>query len=119
MNMTTEVELPVVLPGVPQEDHCVQRLADELEEMAGISRASARVSAGAPEALCIHYDPELISLQRVRELASSMGIGLGERYGHLSLEMDSSVHARKARTIAGSYKLYPVSLKRPPALLEG
>lgn len=106
--MTTEVELPVVLPGVPQEDHCVQRLADELEEMAGISRVHLRgVSAGAPEALCIHYDPELISLQRVRELASSMGIGLGERYGHLSLEMDSSVHARKARTIAGQLQAIP------------
>ena len=28
MNLTTEVELPVVLPGVSRDDNCVQRLVD-------------------------------------------------------------------------------------------
>lgn len=108
MNLTTEVELPVVLPGIHHEDNCVRRLVDELLDTAGISRAHVRgASAASAGILCIHYDPEQISLQRVRELATSMGVGLGQQYGHLSVELGSAVHARKARMIAGQLLSLP------------
>src|SRR5690606_670240 len=101
MNLTTELELPVILPGVSRDDSCVQRLVAGLQDMEGVSRVHIR--EGSDEALgtlCIHYDPEIVSLQRVREVAASVGIELGDRYGHLFLELGSAVHARKARTIA-------------------
>ena len=99
MNLTTELELPVILPGVSRDDSCVQRLVAGLQDLEGVSRVHIR--EGSDEALgtlCIHYDPEIVSLQRVREVAASVGIELGDRYGHLFLELGSAVHARKART---------------------
>ncbi len=108
MNLTTELELPVILPGVSRDDSCVQRLVAGLQDMEGVSRVHIR--EGSDEALgtlCIHYDPEIVSLQRVREVAASVGIELGDRYGHLFLELGSAVHARKARTIAAQVQAVP------------
>lgn len=108
MNLTIELELPVILPGVSRDDSCVQRLVAGLQDMEGVSRVHIR--EGSDEALgtlCIHYDPEIVSLQRVREVAASVGIELGDRYGHLFLELGSAVHARKARTIAAQVQAVP------------
>jgi len=108
MNLTTEIELPLLLPGVARDDSCVQRLVDGLEEMNGVSRVHAcEGGEGALGMLCIHYNPEIVSLQRVREVAASMGVELGDRYGHLFLELGSAVHARKARTIAAQVQAVP------------
>jgi len=63
------IELPVLLPNVPDHrDSCVQRLIAILEAKPGIDKVHVKLDSG-DALLCIHYDPEQQSLQRVRELA--------------------------------------------------
>ena len=46
--------------------------------------------------LCIHYDAGIISLQKVRELAHSVGAEITGHVGHLILRSAETLHARAA-----------------------
>ena len=97
-----QLELPIVLPNVPgTEDACVDRLTASLREQEGVSEAHV-IAATNDEAdrLCIHYDPEAISLPRIRQRAQSLGTELTDQYGHLSWAVCGISHPRRARTIA-------------------
>ncbi len=55
---------------------------------------------GEPTRLCIHYDPDTISLPRIRQRAQSLGTELADQYGHLFWTVRGIGHPRRARTIA-------------------
>lgn len=94
----TSIELPELLSNVPDHrDHCVQRLIALLEAKPGIDQVHVKLNAGEP-LICIHYDPEQQSLQRVRELAESAGAGLTQRFGH-ALMTAEPMHARVAQRL--------------------
>ncbi len=90
----------------PREQHsgfcaCVDRLTSSLQERDGVDRAHVRAATnGEPDALCIHYDPEVVSLPRIRQMAKSLGTELTDHYGHLSWSVQGIKHPRRARTIA-------------------
>ncbi|WP_128003123.1 heavy metal translocating P-type ATPase [Piscinibacter defluvii] len=94
------LDIPLLLPSVTEvQDPCVQRLVQALAGREGISTvhvADAQEAAAAQ--LCIHYDPKVLSLSRVRELAHAAGAQLSDRFGHLLLRT-STLHARAARTL--------------------
>jgi len=96
------LDLPIVLPTVPDaKDACVDRLTDSLREQTGVSKAHVVAATnGVPDRLCIHYDPETISLPRIRQRARSLGTDLTDQYGHLSWTVRGISHPRRARTIA-------------------
>ena len=102
----TRIDLPVLLPNVPDErDRCVQRLIEALEAHAGVQRAHLVIDeAREPAKLCIHYDPEMLSLQRIRQIARQAGASLTERFAHLLWEVDGIPHQRRARTISARLK---------------
>ena len=53
---------------------------------------------GEPPELCIHYDPNVISLGKVRVVAGAVGAVLTDRIGYLLLGTDA-MHARTARSL--------------------
>lgn len=102
------LDLPILLPDVPDSaDACVARLIAELEGRTGVESVHVRPqSASGPAQLCIHYDAETLPLSRIRELVTSAGASVTERYGHLVGEIGVT-HQRRARSIAEKLKALP------------
>ncbi len=87
-----QLDLAIVLPGVGVDDGCLDRLESALQSHRGLRRAHLERGAGAPM-LCLHYDPDVLSLPDVQRMAARAGARLLDRYRHelLTLEgMDCS-----------------------------
>lgn len=102
MTERVRLDLHLVLPEVPNAaDRCIVRLLDDLRGRQGVSEAHVtHASPGEPAMLCLHYDPALISLARVREAAERSGATLTSRFGHLLWQVDGINNQRRARTVA-------------------
>ena len=95
-----QINIDVLLPGVPDaKDACVRRLGDLLRARKGVDAAHLERREGAPERLCVHYDPQLVSLGEIRDFAARAGATLSDQYGHLSVET-APMQVRKARRVA-------------------
>ena len=82
-----ELDLPLILPGIPSErDACVARLI-ALLQAAGLEKVHL-VREDDSARLCLHYDPQRFSVSRVRELAQTAGARIGNRFHHESLRID-------------------------------
>lgn len=92
----TKLELTLLMPDVPDaQDQCVHRLMVLLRSKVGIDEAHITVdSQSNSDRLCIHYDPNVVSLSEVRELAMRAGAELTQRYGHLLQRVDSMSESR-------------------------
>ncbi|MBV6520383.1 MAG: Cadmium-transporting ATPase [Gemmatimonadaceae bacterium] len=95
------VDLPLLLPGVEElRDACVSRLVSLLEERDGVESVHVIGPGEAPEEnaddvqlgsvtvqetarLCLHYDPERLTLAQVRDIVARAGAELTERFAHV------------------------------------
>jgi Cd2+/Zn2+-exporting ATPase len=85
MENTVELEIPLLLPGVEDEqDECLKRLEISLQGQRGISRAHLERDK-SPVDLCLHYDPNVLSLVQVKRLAERAGAQIINRYQHVML----------------------------------
>ena len=109
MTEKLRIDLQILLPHVPDEaDACVNRLIDELEGRNGIAQVHLRTGTGeAPAQLCVHYDPDVLPLARIREVVESAGAAISERYGHALWDVEGIAHQRRARTVAERLKALP------------
>ena len=101
MERSARLDLPLLLPEVKDlQDECVRRLIALLERRDGVRRVHVvrpgdPLPAGEPRVqksddapttdepqLCLHYDPERLTLNQVTALARSTGAGVTERFGH-------------------------------------
>ena len=107
MSKTVKLELPILLPGTPDaSDACVGRLISLLRITEGIERAHVDEADGDPR-LCIHYDPEVLSLAQVRRAAQQAGGSIAARYDHLVGWVEGVRHARHARTLEAALAAEP------------
>ena len=63
-----KLQIPIILPDVPDEkDRCVKRLINILQDKKGLENVhiSDEKDNGIPQ-LCFHYNPDLISIDRIR-----------------------------------------------------
>lgn len=99
-----QLKIPVILPQVPNEkDNCVERLIQELQAKEGIEKVHvADTKEDATPQLCFHYDPDIISIDRIQSLAERTGAEITEKYGHLLIEVKGIRHTRQARSIEKS-----------------
>lgn len=99
------IDLPVVLPGVlDAQDACVERTIELLSGRQGITDVHLTPEDGAPAAICLHYDPDLISLARVERLALAAGSQVSEQYGHALLRLRAITGEDGARRIEDGLK---------------
>ena len=101
MERSARLDLPLLLPEVKDlQDECVRRLIALLERRDGVRRVHVvrpgdPLPAGEPRdqksddapttdhpQLCLHYDPERLTLSQVTALARATGAGVTERFGH-------------------------------------
>lgn len=82
MEKTVELEISLLLPGIEDErDECLARLETSLQSRKGISRAHLEREK-SPVNLCLHYDPNLLTLPDVKRLAERAGAQIINRYHH-------------------------------------
>lgn len=102
------LDLPLLLPDVHDPaDPCVDRLRQKLVGRPGIDEAHVvGLDEGKPE-LCVHYDPDVMSLGRLRELVNAAGIEITERFAHLTGRSKTPTHARAAQRIGEQLRAIP------------
>jgi Cd2+/Zn2+-exporting ATPase len=86
MDSKVQLDLSTLLPEVPDErDACVGRLAQMLGGRRGIREAHTVTKEGAKPALCLHYDPDIVTLAQVEQLARAAGVEMTGLFGHVVL----------------------------------
>ena len=100
MKEKAQFDIPLVLPGVADAaDACVERIIGRLRPRAGVDEVHVLpATTDQPAKLCIHYDPDALSLSTVRAEVSAAGAEIANQYGHLIWQI-AGLHARRARTI--------------------
>lgn len=84
MEHKVKLELELILPEMEAADDCAQHLTARLGAQRGISQAHI-VTAGDHAELCLHFDPNLISLAAVERLARETGAAVTSQFRHEQL----------------------------------
>jgi Zn2+/Cd2+-exporting ATPase len=103
MSAKLRLDIPVILPEVPDAaDACVGRLMGELTGRPGIEQVHVvkGEALDTPAQLCVHYDPDTLSLARINDIVAGAGAKLTEAFGHLAWNVDGIGHQRKARSVS-------------------
>ena len=80
-----QLDIPVVLPGIDDaNDGCVARLQERLQAQTGISQAHVERDHGQA-VLCLHYDPNLVPLEKLERLTRDEGAAIAKRFRHETL----------------------------------
>ena len=88
MEKTIELEIPLLLPGVEDEkDNRLDRLETSLQNRRGIVRAHLERER-YPVNLCLHYDPDLLSLPDVKRIAERAGAQIVNRFRHAAIRIE-------------------------------
>lgn len=97
-----KINIPVILPEVPSEkDACTYRLIAALEAKDGISRVHVDDKSNSePAKICIHYNPNEISLSRIEQMAIQAGAEITNRYGHKFFQVAGIRHQRHAQYVS-------------------
>ncbi|MFQ6059220.1 MAG: heavy metal translocating P-type ATPase [Anaerolineae bacterium] len=93
-----KLEIPVLLPENGDCADCVQRLQEALRLHKSIEEAHVDQSSDPPR-LCLHYDPNLISLAQVKEAAREEGIAIARQFRHETLSLSGMDCADCAQTL--------------------
>ena len=101
-----QIEIPIILPGVPDDkDPCVINFIKVIREEKGVEDVHVAESKnGIVPKLCFHYNPNQISISRIRILAKQVGTTITEQIGHQLLEVKGLRHTRHARNIEQSLR---------------
>src|SRR3546814_10158930 len=57
--------------------------------------------------LWVHFDPEVVTPERIRELAHAEGAEIADRFGHAIWQVDGITHQRRARTLGDRLRTLP------------
>jgi Cd2+/Zn2+-exporting ATPase len=93
LEQTVKFDLPKLLPDAEcQNDARLRHLESALQNSAGVQRAHLECER-QPAAVCLHYDPQILSSSEVERLADRAGEQIRRRFGSVRLciqDMDCS-----------------------------
>jgi len=82
MEKTLQLEIPILLPEVEDErDQCVERLLERIHIHRGIEKAHIEHENGKA-LFCLHFNPDFLSIEKVRRIAEQEGAAITDRYRH-------------------------------------
>ncbi|MCB0035094.1 MAG: heavy-metal-associated domain-containing protein, partial [Anaerolineales bacterium] len=94
---TIQVDLPILLPDIQDaRDNCLAMLTHMLENQRGIKQVHI-THEKTPTQLCLHYDPNLISLSAVERMVWDAGGQFKDRYRHEAIDV-IGMHTADAAT---------------------
>jgi Cd2+/Zn2+-exporting ATPase len=105
-----EIEINLLLPEIHTDDECLTRLKDALLSQRGITHVHLEGEDNSPR-LCIHYNPNLISLAAVRRTAKKAGASISNRYQHDQIPFEGMDRADEAPILRRE-------LERTPGMLH-
>jgi len=94
-----EIAIPLLMPEQDRCEHCIGQLLERLQAHKGIIQAHLH-SDHEPVDLCIHYDPNMVSLAAVRRIAETTGAELRNGYEHEEIPFVGLNTADSAVTLA-------------------
>jgi Cd2+/Zn2+-exporting ATPase len=94
----TRIEITLLLPAGNGCEPCLQRLQQRIQAYRGIEVAHVDPDGDTPS-LCIHYDPNLTTVDYIRAIATEEGANLEWRYRHETLTIGGMDCADCARTL--------------------
>ena len=101
---TLRLDIPLLLPEVEDaRDQCVIRLQEQLSHRKGVDQVH-RDRENGQALLCIHYNPDLVSLSQVQRWAEQAGAHVTERYRHETMritDMDCADCATSIEHVVG------------------
>ncbi|MGD8625081.1 MAG: heavy metal translocating P-type ATPase [Anaerolineae bacterium] len=98
MSEKAKIEVCLLLPEGEACEPCLSRLEKRVNAYRGIEVAHVERDSSTPR-FCVHYDPDRISLEYVKALATEEGALLDWRYQHETLEVGGMDCADCARTL--------------------
>ncbi len=97
---TLRLQIPLVLPGVDREgDGCITRFIERVSGQTGVS--GAHLDAGN---LCLHYDPNLVPLEKLERIAKDEGAQITARFKHETMPVKGMDCASCAASIEHAVK---------------
>ena len=97
---TIQLDLGLLLPSVGDDaDPCIDRLRSTLDGREGVMRVHVEREDGHAQ-LCVHFDPDRLSVSQVESLAQAAGLALEQRYTHLDLGVRGLTNERRARLVS-------------------
>ncbi len=80
MKHILKLDIPLLLPNIESlRDQCVELLNERIRDCRGIEEAHIDKKNGQA-VFCLHYDPNLLSLERVKRIAEEAGAEVTKRY---------------------------------------
>jgi Cd2+/Zn2+-exporting ATPase len=97
---TLQLDIPMLLPEIEDScDDCVTQLERVLKSRKGIHRVHVKREQ-EPTQLCLHFDPNLVSLTAVERMARDAGSHLTQRYRHERIPFTGMDVADAAESLA-------------------
>jgi Cd2+/Zn2+-exporting ATPase len=95
------LDLPVLLPdSIDGRDRCVHRLTSTLVGADGLDQVHVvEATAGKPAQVCLHFDPSVTNVARIRGMAEAAGARLTDQFGHVLWNVAGLDQIRKARAV--------------------
>lgn len=106
MEKTVQIEIPLLLPQMSHEDDCVALLEERLAQQRGILQAHVKDDSN-PAQLCLHYDPNLITLSNVEWLAEQSGSHITQHYPHEQIPVVGMTSADAADNLTRTLQKLP------------
>ncbi len=107
MEKTLELDIPLIAPDIEDvRDRCLDRLEEAVKDRRGILHAHV-IRETEPPRLCLHYDPNLLSLGAARRFAHQAGADFTDRYRHETVPVDGMDTADAADYLAGLLEEMP------------
>jgi len=106
MTEKQRLDLPLLLPEMDEGDACVVLLTERLATARGVSEAHIVRENGKAQ-LCLHYDPDLISLGDIERLARRAGAAITRRYRHEAIPLQTMPAADAATSMTRALEKLP------------
>ncbi|MBN8590647.1 MAG: heavy metal translocating P-type ATPase [Anaerolineae bacterium] len=81
MSKMLQIDLVLLLPDMESGDECITFLTDRLVQQKGIEQAHILRENGRTD-LCLHFDPNLVSLSDLKRLVTDASAQLSRQYRH-------------------------------------
>ena len=102
-----QLDLGLLLPSAASDaDPCIERLRATLDGREGVTRVHVTREDGTGR-LCVHFDPDRLSVAQVESLAEAAGLELEQRYVHVDLDVEGLTNERRARLVAERLRALP------------
>lgn len=99
--------ISAILPGVESgEDGCIERFEKRMKAQTGVTEAHLEEREGQ-QVLCLHYNPNLVPLDRVERIARDTGVAITERFRHETLPLTGMDHGTSPANIEQSIRAIP------------